>query len=318
MASRPDRGASSRRNTWLRSGITSTINRAPRPRASRCAISINCSVSLTGRDAPSTSGDTGSVRPTRASRGRDNIALICATDNRVEVADTGQRDLGAQPEAVADREVMLDQPDAIRVLREKGQSDVVREIVTRVEPEHDPARSHARTVTAKREHLLMRSVRGDCQVDDLEALPGHEALQGPLEHCAVRLLMTDLEPFRLTVPDEQDPRDIGDRVGIGNRTAKAPRVVGHVDGILAPPRIGESSERPIDEIDLVVELNVLERLRRHESNADLGDDDRHNDTEDKGDQRACEPQPRARLTLRSGPSAISTRYGCGSRTRASG
>src|SRR5258705_8262600 len=104
---------------------------------------------------------------------------------RVEVANTGQPDLGAQPETVSDRETMLDQPDAIHVLRDERPSNVVREIVTRVEAEHDPARSHARSVTTERENLLVRSICGHSEVDDLEALPGREALQNPLEHCAV-------------------------------------------------------------------------------------------------------------------------------------
>src|SRR5262249_20983764 len=90
----------------------------------------------------------------------------------VKVATACQPDFGAEPEAVADRESVLDQLDAVRTVRHERQSDVVREIVPRVEPEHDPARSHAGAVAPQREHLLVRSVRRDRQVHDLEASAG--------------------------------------------------------------------------------------------------------------------------------------------------
>src|SRR2546422_2402602 len=206
----------------------------------------------------------------------------------VEVADAGQPDLGAQPETPAERETMFGQPDSTGVFRDERPPNVVREVVTRIEPEYYPAGPHARAVTPKREHLLVRSVRRDREVDDLETSVGQEALQIPPEHRSVRLFVADLEPFRLTVSNEQDPRHTRCGARIGNRTAKAPSVVGHVDGVLVLLRVEEAGEWAIDEVELVVELDMLERLRSHESDADLGEERRHDDTEGEGDETACD------------------------------
>src|SRR5262249_2451458 len=120
------------------------------------------------------------------------------------MTDASQPDLGTEPETLAERETMLGQADAIRAFGDERQSDVVRELVSRGEPRHDPARLPARTVPPKRQHLLVRPVRRDRQVDDLETAVGQEPLQSALQHLAVRLFVADLKAFGLAVANEQD------------------------------------------------------------------------------------------------------------------
>src|SRR5262249_57286982 len=60
----------------------------------------------------------------------------------VEVATACQPDFGAEPEAVADRESVLDQLDTVRTVRHERQSDLVREILSPVETPTAPPRSH--------------------------------------------------------------------------------------------------------------------------------------------------------------------------------
>src|SRR5262249_19680169 len=168
----------------------------------------------------------------------------------VEMTSTGQPDLRAQPEAFRERKPVLDQSDGIPILRDEGQTNVVREVITRIEPEHHHAGSKARTISPKREDLLVRSVGRDREIDDLEPSTRHEALQLSTENRTERLFVADLEPFRLAVADEQDASRLRRRDGLGNRAAETPRVVRHIDGVLALPGVTESGARAIDEIEL--------------------------------------------------------------------
>ena len=57
--------------------------------------------------------------------------------------------------------------------------------------------------------------------------------------------------------DEKNPSDVRRRVRTRDGSAKPPRVVGYIDGVLVVSRIGESDQWSIDKVELVIELNML-------------------------------------------------------------